>query len=138
MALVGQAVAANSEHIRPIAPDVRRIVSYLDWDKTPAGERQFSTGHCFILPTDGSPDDRADHLACVTPQAGQRHVMLVGDSHAAQLSQALREALAKAPRLPNCCSDGGGVSPADRGAGSAALSPHPCARLCSGGGASRR
>lgn len=35
MALVGQAVAANSEHIRPIAPDVRRIVSYLDWDKTP-------------------------------------------------------------------------------------------------------
>lgn len=89
--VVGLAIAAAADRLRPLPPPVARVVGFLGFDRTPAGRDQYLTGTCFALPY-GKPYDPA----CLAPTPGRDNVMLVGDSHAGQLSQALRARLAPA------------------------------------------
>lgn len=86
--LAGLLVAAQANTIRALPPQLARIASYLGHDTTPAGRRQFSLDRCFSIPT-RTPFD----LACLRLSPGKPNIVLLGDSHAAHLSQALREAL---------------------------------------------
>jgi len=91
LALGSMAIAATAGHVRHLPPDVARVVDYIGFDKTPAGIAQYRTDTCFVLPY-GKPFVDA----CLAPARGRPNVLLVGDSHAAQLSEALRDALAPA------------------------------------------
>ncbi|MBB4857244.1 peptidoglycan/LPS O-acetylase OafA/YrhL [Novosphingobium chloroacetimidivorans] len=91
VAAAGLLIAAQAERIRPLPPEVARVAGYLRFDKTPAGRAQYATDRCFALPT-----HRPNDPACLLPEAGRDNVLLVGDSHAAQLSQALSRAIAPA------------------------------------------
>lgn len=86
IAAAGLAVAANAERIRPLPPRLALAASYIGWDTTPAGRRQFSVDRCFLLPT-GQPFDPG----CLTLSTTRPNIALIGDSHAAHFSQALRE-----------------------------------------------
>ena len=94
-ALSGLAVSQNSDALRPLSPANRVAASYLGFDTTPAGKAQFGTDRCFTIPT-GAPYDRA---TCLALSSTRPNVLLLGDSHAAQLSQALRAALPSANLL---------------------------------------
>ncbi|MBY0582217.1 MAG: acyltransferase, partial [Sphingomonas sp.] len=85
--LVGLLVATHANSIRPLPPRLSRIANYLGHDTTPAGRRQFSLDRCFSIPT-----RRPYDLACMRLSAHKPNIVLLGDSHAAHLSQALREA----------------------------------------------
>jgi len=86
--LTGLLVAAYASSIRPLPPALARVASYLGYDTTPSGQRQFSLDRCFSVPT-RKPYD----LACLRLSESSRNVVLIGDSHAAHLSEALRDAL---------------------------------------------
>jgi len=85
---LGLLVDARADAIRPLPPKLLKVASYLGHDTTEAGRRQFSTDRCFTLPT-GKPFDPA----CLRLSQDRRNIVLMGDSHGAHLSQALREAL---------------------------------------------
>ena len=88
MAVAGLAVAANADRIRPLPPRLALAASYMGWDMTPGGKRQFAADRCFALPTGApfSPD-------CLRLSTTRPNVALLGDSHGAHFSQALHEAL---------------------------------------------
>jgi peptidoglycan/LPS O-acetylase OafA/YrhL len=90
-AATGLSIAANAVRIRELPPPVARIAGYLGFDRTAPGRAQYGTDTCFVLPY-GKPYDPA----CLAPAPGRANVLLVGDSHAAQLSQALRAAIGPA------------------------------------------
>lgn len=87
----GLAVAASAERLRSLPPPVARVVGYLGFDKTPAGTAQYRTGTCFALPYREPFDPK-----CLVPAPDRTNVLLVGDSHAAQLSSALAAQIAPA------------------------------------------
>lgn len=87
--LTGLAISHWSNAIRPLSPSNRIIASYLGFDTTDAAKAQFGTDRCFTIPT-GQP---FDSRACLALSATRPNVLLLGDSHAAQLSQGLRQAL---------------------------------------------
>lgn len=91
LAATALAIAADAERIRSYPPEIARVVGYLGFDRTAQGVAQYRTGTCFALPYE-KPNDPA----CIEPAADRPNVLLVGDSHAAQLSQALRQAIAPA------------------------------------------
>ncbi len=84
MAIAGLTIAAKADHIRPLSPRQALAASYLGWDSTDAGKRQFSTDRCFVLPTGRrfSPD-------CLRLSVTKPNIALFGDSHGAHFSQAL-------------------------------------------------
>jgi peptidoglycan/LPS O-acetylase OafA/YrhL len=84
-------IAVQAERIRSLPPEIARVVGYLGFDRTPRGVAQYRTGTCFALPYEKPHDP-----ACLQPALDRPNVLLVGDSHAAQLSQALRQAIAPA------------------------------------------
>ncbi|MCP8889294.1 acyltransferase family protein [Sphingomonas faeni] len=88
MAITGLTIAARADDIRPLSPRQALAASYLGWDSTDAGKRQFSTDRCFALPTGRpfSPD-------CLRLSATKPNIALLGDSHGAHFSQALRTLL---------------------------------------------
>ena len=88
MAIIGLTIAAKADDIRPLSPRQALAASYLGWDSTDAGKRQFSTNRCFALPTGRpfSPD-------CLRLSATKPNIALLGDSHGAHFSQALRTLL---------------------------------------------
>ena len=88
MAIAGLTIAAKADDIRPLSPRQALAASYLGWDSTDAGKRQFSTNRCFALPTGRpfSPD-------CLRLSATKPNIALLGDSHGAHFSQALRTLL---------------------------------------------
>lgn len=92
MAAAGLAIAANADAIRPLSPAAKKVASYLGYDTTAAGRAQFDTDRCFTIPT-GKPFD-AGH--CLALADDRPNVLLLGDSHAAQFSQALRQRLSHA------------------------------------------
>ncbi len=94
IAAAGLIIAKQAERIKHLPPDVTRVASYLQFDKTPAGRAQYATGHCFHLPYT-TPND----TACLQMASDRANVLLVGDSHAGQLSQELRRAIAPANML---------------------------------------
>jgi peptidoglycan/LPS O-acetylase OafA/YrhL len=85
----GLLIAGNAERIRSLPPAVEKVASYIDYDQTPAGKAQYDADHCFALPY-AAPYD----FSCLEPAPGAGNVLLVGDSHAGQLAQALRQAIA--------------------------------------------
>lgn len=85
---LGLVVAGQAATIRPLPPDLHRIAGYLGWDRTAEGRAQFSTDRCFVIPSGGPFDPACLRLSQVRP-----NVLLMGDSHAAHYSLALREAL---------------------------------------------
>jgi peptidoglycan/LPS O-acetylase OafA/YrhL len=91
LATAGLAIAANADAIRPLPPAAMKVASYLGYDTTAAGRAQFDTDRCFTIPT-GKPFDAAHCLALANDRP---NVLLLGDSHAAQFSQALRARLAR-------------------------------------------
>jgi peptidoglycan/LPS O-acetylase OafA/YrhL len=88
MAIAGLTIAARADDIRPLSPRQALTASYLGWDSTKAGKRQFSTDRCFVLPTGRgfSPD-------CLRLSATKPNIALFGDSHGAHFSQALHTLL---------------------------------------------
>lgn len=84
-ALAGLGIAGAADRIRPLPPRLARAASYIGWDATAAGKRQFGTDRCFTIPTGAAFDP-----ACLALSATRANVMLIGDSHAAHFSQALR------------------------------------------------
>ena len=88
MAIAGLTIAAKADDIRPLSPRQRLAASYLGWDSTDAGKRQFSTDRCFALPTGRpfAPD-------CLRLSATKPNIVLLGDSHGAHFSQALHTLL---------------------------------------------
>jgi peptidoglycan/LPS O-acetylase OafA/YrhL len=90
----GLAVVFFAPRIGALPPDVAKVIGYLGFEGTPAGKREFGTGRCFEIPTGNYLDP-----ACLRIATDRPSVLLVGDSHAAQLSQALRERLEPGLRL---------------------------------------
>ncbi|MFC0205081.1 acyltransferase family protein [Novosphingobium soli] len=90
-AAMGVAISSQAWQIRALPPPVARVARYQGFDGTPAGLAQFDTGRCFHIPTSAPFDP-----ACLVPDPGQANVLLMGDSHAAQISHALRAALGPA------------------------------------------
>lgn len=88
MAVAGLTIAANADVIRPLRPDLARAASFMGWDTTPAGKRQFAADRCFALPTGAGFSDECLRLSATRP-----NVALFGDSHAAHFSEALGELL---------------------------------------------
>jgi peptidoglycan/LPS O-acetylase OafA/YrhL len=91
MATAGLTIAAQADRIRPLPPRLALAASYIGWDATLAGKRQFDTDRCFSIPT-GSPFDPA----CLRLSATRPNVVMIGDSHAAHFSQALHTMLPQA------------------------------------------
>ncbi|WP_315764539.1 acyltransferase family protein [Sphingomonas sp. Y38-1Y] len=85
----GLALATYADTIRPLPPQLARAASYLGFDTSAAGRAQFDTDRCFSLPT-GKPYD----LNCLRLASDRPNIVLLGDSHGAHLSAALREAIA--------------------------------------------
>lgn len=93
-ASAGLLVAANAHAIRPLPARVAFVASFMGFEASSAGKAQFGTDSCFVIPTGKDYDPR-----CLRPEPARPNVLLVGDSHAAQLSQALRQAIAPAHLL---------------------------------------
>jgi len=91
IAVAGLVISTQAERIRQLPPQVAKVAGFLHFDKTPAGRAQYGTDRCFAMPY-GIPND----VSCLIPQPARANVLLIGDSHAAQLSQALRQAIAPA------------------------------------------
>ena len=87
-AVAGLAIANASWQIVALPPAVAKVAAYQSFDSTPAGRAQFDLDRCFVIPT-GRPYDPA----CLVPATDRPNIMLVGDSHAGQLSLALRQAM---------------------------------------------
>lgn len=81
-------VSMAAWNIRSLPADVARVARFEGFDSTPAGLAQFSTHSCFTVPRGREYDP-----ACMVPSETQPNILLVGDSHAAQLSQALRQSI---------------------------------------------
>ena len=81
-------ITLQAQALRPLPSALAQVASYLGHDTTPAGRRQFSLDRCFIIlpraPFDGN---------CLRLAPNRPNIVLMGDSHAAHLSEALRAAL---------------------------------------------
>lgn len=87
----GWGLAAQADRLVVLTPAARQANTYIGYDKTPQGRQQFDTDRCFMMPTGLDIDARH----CLSFQNGQPNILLMGDSHAAQFSLALRR------RFPN-------------------------------------
>ena len=86
-AAAGLAVAWAAPVIRPLPPAVAQVAAFEGWDKTPGAEAQYSA-HCFLLPH----RREYDPAACLALAHDRPNLLLLGDSFAAQLSQAMHDA----------------------------------------------
>lgn len=89
---LGWSIAARADHITNLSPAARQAATYLGYDRTAPGRRQFDTDRCFMMPTGPAID--VGH--CLSFAPGQPNILLMGDSHAAQFSLALRQHFAGA------------------------------------------
>lgn len=89
MALAAWLLGTQAHVWRPLPPRAAFAASYLGYNNTTQGKAQFDSGHCFILPD--SPAGTGD--GCLASAVGRDNILLLGDSHAAQFSRALREFL---------------------------------------------
>lgn len=89
---LGWGIAVQADRIVGLSPEARQTASYLGYDRTAPGRRQFDTDRCFMMPTGPAID--AGH--CLSFAPGRPNILLMGDSHAAQFSLALRQRFAGA------------------------------------------
>ena len=73
-------------------PRIARVLSYLDYDFAPEGKLQFKSGVCMA----DSINPHFDVANCATLRPDRPNVMVLGDSHAGQVVQAISERLADA------------------------------------------
>jgi peptidoglycan/LPS O-acetylase OafA/YrhL len=84
-------VAAQPFGWRQVSPELVRIAGYVEYPATPERAAQFREGVCFA----SGHNDNVDFTACAQLAPGKRNIALIGDSHAAQYSQALQERFAQ-------------------------------------------
>lgn len=89
VALLAALVARLAPDIRPLDPRLVPILETANYPQSPALREQFAVGRCHV--TVESPIFRP--VQCIVPPANRPNILLLGDSHAAHLSQALRERL---------------------------------------------
>jgi peptidoglycan/LPS O-acetylase OafA/YrhL len=81
--MAAAAVAAALVGLKGLAfrypPQVAKMASYLDY----SFDRQFRSGSCFLTWSYGFEDFQK--ARCLTPVAGKRNILLLGDSHGAHL-----------------------------------------------------
>ena len=85
---VGLIFATYPQGLAPLPPAAARAASWIGYGETPTGRAQFSTDRCFMMPSGPAIDP-----SCLAADLARPNLLLMGDSHAAQLSQALRENL---------------------------------------------
>jgi peptidoglycan/LPS O-acetylase OafA/YrhL len=90
LALAGAAVADRADTIHPLPPAARRVAAFEGFAQTAAGQAQYYSGRCFTL-SEAAPYEDA---TCLRLASDRPNLLLIGDSHAAQLSQALRKIFA--------------------------------------------
>jgi len=73
-----------------------KTLAISNYDKVFEEERkwQFGTGNCYITTVDKGFSNYNQNL-CLALEKGKRNILLIGDSHAAEFSQTLREKLQK-------------------------------------------
>lgn len=92
MAGTGLALYAMADRISPLPHQAAFAASYLGYNDTAQGHAQFDAGHCFVLPESRYGARRE----CLDSVAGRDNILLIGDSHAAQWSQAIRQEMPRA------------------------------------------
>ncbi|MFT4113859.1 acyltransferase family protein [Silvibacterium sp.] len=89
IALVVAVSAASALHTHGypsrFSPEATRVGSYLDY------KADYRQGTCFLTSSDAA--DSFNEAACLTPVAGEKNYLLMGDSHAAQLWHGLNQEL---------------------------------------------
>ena len=83
-------VHAGAEHWRTYPPEVLKVASYAEYQKTPEHRSQFLDGTCFV-----SLGEVYQREACLKLATDRPNMLVFGDSHAAQLWKAVAE------RFPN-------------------------------------
>ena len=102
VAFVALAVARFAPAIRPVDPRVAGIMETAGYPQSETMRGQFGVGRCHV--TVESPAFRTD--ACLSPAPDRPNILLLGDSHAAHLSQALRERLGDGAHLLQATASG--------------------------------
>lgn len=102
VAFVALAVARFVPAIRPVDPRVAGIMETAGYPQSETMRGQFGVGRCHV--TVESPAFRTD--ACLSPAPDRPNILLLGDSHAAHLSQALRERLGDGAHLLQATASG--------------------------------
>ena len=82
-------VGRDVEDLRPYPGRVAEIARTADYANSPASVQQFRTGSCFLGDTAAAAD--FDAVRCATISETRRNVLVMGDSHAAQLWRAIAE-----------------------------------------------
>jgi len=102
VAIVAVAAARFAPVIRPVDPRVAGIMETARYPQSATMREQFGVGRCHV--TVESPAFRTE--ACLSPDPARPNILLLGDSHAAHLSQALRERLGDAAHLLQATASG--------------------------------
>ena len=91
LAVAGAAalLAMQASSARIADPKIERILTYLDYDFSPEAKLQFKSGLCMA----DSINPRFDVARCATLRPDRPNVMILGDSHAGQVVQAIAERL---------------------------------------------
>lgn len=91
LAVAGAAalLAAQTSRARIANPDVARLLAYLAYDDTPEAYFQYRRGVCMA----DSKRPTFDPKLCATRRADQPNILVMGDSHAGHIVQALAERL---------------------------------------------
>ncbi|WP_260580699.1 acyltransferase family protein [Sphingopyxis sp. PET50] len=87
VAAVAALLAQQAKNTRIANPEVARLLTYLDYDESPQSYFQFRRGVCMAdsaLPT-------YDPRTCATRRTDRPNIMVMGDSHAGHIVQALAE-----------------------------------------------
>jgi len=85
LAALALGVASNAARVRPVDPGVAALASYVDYERSAAGEAQFRRGVCFA--TDDAPG--YDPARCLAHVPGYPALLVIGDSYAAQYWRAI-------------------------------------------------
>lgn len=86
---IAAVLAVQTSGARIGDPRIERILTYLDYDFSPEGELQFKSGVCMA----DSINPHFDVARCATLRPDRPNVMVLGDSHAGQVVQAIAERL---------------------------------------------
>lgn len=87
MALIALAPVPLAAQWHPLPPRAAFAAGFMGYNNTARGKAQFDTDGCFVLPT--SPPGTGQ--GCLASDPRRDNILLLGDSHAAQFSRALRD-----------------------------------------------
>lgn len=87
VAALGAGAARYGATTQIADPKVRKILSYLDYDFTPVAQKQFASGICMA----DTYNTGFDVARCATLRPDRPNILVMGDSHAGHVVQAIRE-----------------------------------------------